>query len=219
MRALVFANGEVGDLGQVGEGHVGPADLVVCADGGTRHALALGLRPHVVIGDLDSLLPDTRDPLEAAGTEFLVYPTSKDETDLELALLYAAERGATQVIVLGARGGRVDHELGNYLLLAHPRLEAIDVRVRAGSQEIVLIRKESTFCGAPGDLLSLLPIGGDATGVVTRGLEYPLRDETLRFGPARGISNVFTVPEPSVGVRSGMLLAVHTRLSRAAPSV
>jgi thiamine pyrophosphokinase len=213
MRVLVFANGEAGDLDQIREAYVAPGDLVVCADGGTRHALALGLCPHAVIGDLDSLDPDTRGPLEAAGTAFLLYPRSKDETDLELALLYAVERGATQVIVLGARGGRVDHELGNYLLLAHPRLAACDVRVCSGSQEIVLIRKASTFCGALGDLLSLLPIGGDAFGVVTHGLEYPLCDETLCFGLARGISNVFAVPEPRVRVRSGMLLAVHTRLA------
>jgi thiamine pyrophosphokinase len=98
-------------------------------------------------------------------------------------------------------------------LLVHPRLQGIDVRVLSGDQEILLIRREAIFRGMPGDLLSLLPIGGDALGITTRGLAYPLNDEPLYFGPARGVSNVFTIPEPSVCLRSGLLLAVHTRCS------
>jgi thiamine pyrophosphokinase len=210
MRVLVFANGEMADSESV-QRCVEEADLILCADGGTGHALALGLRPDVVIGDLDSLGDGQRDRLQRAGTRFISHPRSKDETDLELALLYAAEQGATRVTVLGARGGRIDHELGNVLLLAHPRLRKIDVRLQCGLQEGRLISDEAVFAGAPGDLLSLLPIGGDASGVTTSGLEYPLRNETLYFGPARGMSNVFALDAPTVRVRSGLLLAVHTR--------
>jgi thiamine pyrophosphokinase len=210
MRVLVFANGEMADSESI-QGCVEAADLILCADGGAHHALALGLRPDVVIGDLDSLGEGQRDRLGRAGTRFISHPRSKDETDLELALLYAAEQGAMRITVLCARGGRIDHELGNLLLLVHPRLREIDVRLRSGPQEVRLVCDEAAFAGAPGDLLSLLPIGGDASGVTTSGLEYPLRDEMLRLGPARGISNVFAVDAPTVRVRSGLLLAVHTR--------
>jgi thiamine pyrophosphokinase len=209
---LVFANGEIGDLDRVWR-YVPTVDLIVCANGGSRHACALGLCPHVVIGDMDSLPGSMRAELEVTGTKFISFPRAKDETDLELALLYAADQGATRIAVLGARGGRVDHELGNLLLLVHPRLRGIDVRVLSGDQEILLVRRETTFHGMPGDLLSLLPIGGDALGITTQGLAYPLNDEPLYFGPARGVSNVFSVPEPSVRLRSGLLLAVHTRRS------
>jgi len=214
MRVVIFANGTIADLEAIRH-RIGSPDLVICADGGTRYACALGIRPDVVIGDIDSLSPDLRVELESADIELLIFPTPKDETDLELALLYAVERGATQIAVFGARGGRVDHELGNLLLLAHPRLEGIDVHVISGAQDIVLVRREASFHGSPGDLLSLLPVGGDAHGITTSGLQYSLCEETLCFGPARGVSNVFTASEPTVRLRSGLLWAVHTRRSGA----
>lgn len=210
MHVLVVANGYLDSGDRVPTEQV---DLVVCANGGTRHAHKLGLQPQVVVGDMDSLPPDLLAALQAAGTVFLSFSPSKDETDLELALLYAVESGATRITILGARGGRVDHELGNLLLLVHPRLEGIEVRIRAGNQDVALIRQQATLNGAPGDLLSLLPVGGDAFGVTTSGLVYPLHDETLFFGPARGVSNVFAVPNPGVSLRSGLLFVVHTRQS------
>lgn len=210
MKVLIFANGNRPD-DVLAHRWAGWADQIICADGGANHATALGITPHVLIGDLDSVLPDLRVRLEAQGTRVLVYPPNKDETDLELALLYAVAHGATDVVVLGALGGRIDHELGNFLLLAHPRLAGTRIRLIEGRQVVSLIRDRQAFDGQIGDLLSLLPIGGDAIGVTTQGLEYPLRDETLFFGPARGVSNVFTAPRPEVQVRLGMLLAVHIR--------
>jgi thiamine pyrophosphokinase len=205
MHALVFANGDLGDTAQPQD-----VDLVLCADGGFRHAKALGIRPDVVIGDLDSLPDREREALETHDVCLVRHPRAKDETDLELALLYAAEQGAQQITVLGVRGGRLDHELGNLLLLVHPALRGTDVRLRAGGQEAMLIAGERVLSGKAGDLLSLLPVGGDAHGITTEGLEYALRDETLRLGPARGVSNVFVDQVVSVRVRSGLLLAIHT---------
>lgn len=210
MRAIVFANGELGTRATVSAclEHV---DLVICADGGTRHALALGLVPDVVIGDLDSMEDSTRLHVEPFGTRVLAFPRAKDETDLELALLYAVEQGATEIVVWGAQGGRIDHELGNLLLLAHPRLTGVDVRMCCGDQEVLLVRDQVMLEGQVGDLLSLLPIGGDAHGVSSSGLEYTLEDETLWFGPARGVSNVFVSSTACVRVRDGVLWAVHTK--------
>jgi thiamine pyrophosphokinase len=209
MHVLVFANGDLGDTECPRD-----VDLVVCADGGIRHANALGIRPDLVIGDLDSLPDCEKGRLEAHNVCLIRHPRAKDETDLELALLYAAERGAERITVLGARGGRLDHELGNLLLLAHPALRELDVRLRAGEQEAMLIVAERTLSGRRGDLLSLLPVGGDAHGITTEGLEYALSDGTLRLGPARGISNVFADSKVTVRVRSGLLLAIHTREDR-----
>jgi len=212
MRALVFANGELGAPGAVRLRLTSaPYDLVICADGGVLHAHALGVRPDVVVGDLDSLPEAVQGALRRAGVPLCGYPARKDETDLELALLYAATRGATEAIVIGACGGRLDHELGNLLLLAHPRLSRMRVYFVYGDQEITLVTDRVEFHGEVGDLLSLLPIGGDAHGVRTDGLEYPLRGETLFFGPARGVSNVFAVPNPTVSLTSGQVIAVHTR--------
>jgi len=210
MHVLLLANGALEDAERVRQ-RVGDIDLVLCADGGCRHAPALGLHPDAVLGDMDSLPSGSRATLEAEGVEFVVHPRAKDETDLELGLLYAAERGATEITVLGAWGGeRIDHALGNLFLLAHPSLARIDVRILSATQTAILVRQEARFQGAPGDLLSLLPLGDDVHGITTAGLAYPLCDETLFFGPARGISNVFTSSEATVRLRSGMVLAVHT---------
>ncbi|HEY77294.1 MAG TPA: thiamine diphosphokinase [Thermoflexia bacterium] len=207
MRAVLFVNGDLPEP-ETARRLVQTADLVVAVDGGSRHVLALGVFPHVVIGDLDSLEPDLRVRLAEAGTRFLSYPPEKDETDLELALLYAVERGAKEVFVLGALGKRIDQTVANLLLLAHPALAGVAVRIVAGNQEAFLIRDEGLIEGRPGDTVSLIPIGGDARGVTAEGLKWPLADETLRFGPARGISNVLLGREARVRVREGFLLCV-----------
>jgi thiamine pyrophosphokinase len=205
MHVLIFANGDLGHTECPGD-----VDLVLCADGGIRHAEMLGIWPDVVIGDLDSLPDGARNTLEARGVRVVQHPRAKDETDLELALLSAVEQGAQRITVLGARGGRLDHELGNLLLLAHPDLRGIDVRFWAGRQEALLVAGERVLAGKPGDLLSLLPIGGDAYGITTHGLEYALSNDTLYLGQARGVSNVFIDTRATVSLRSGLLLAVQT---------
>jgi thiamine pyrophosphokinase len=211
MRAIIFANGEIANPQEVHR-LLRPDTLVIAADGGTRHALAAGVTPAVVIGDLDSLSPDDQARLEAAGSQFICFSPCKDETDLELALLHAAREGATEIVILAALGGRLDQTIANVLLLALPELEGIDTRIVEGAQEAFLIRSEATVEGQPGDTVSLIPLGGDAVGVTAEGLEWPLHEDTLRYGPARGVSNVLTAEQARVRVRSGTLLCVviHT---------
>lgn len=210
MRVVIFANGELDDPAAAAR-WVRPGDCIVAADGGTCHALATGLTPAVVIGDLDSLSPETRTVLTAAGTQFRPYPPQKDETDLELALLWAAAQAAEEIVVLGALGGRPDQALANLLLLALPALAQKRVRLLAGPWEITLLRSGETahFEGAPGETLSLLPLGGDVEGISTMGLAYPLHAETLHFGPARGVSNRFTGTTATVTITRGLLWCFH----------
>lgn len=212
MQALIFANGDLNPGPLVDRALEGAAGaLTVAADGGARHMLALGLAPRVVIGDMDSLTGADLARCAALGAEILRYPAAKNETDLELALLYAAGRGADAMRVIGAMGGRLDQTLANILLLTLPALRGRDVRLVAGRQIAwVLWPGEHRLPGRPGDTLSLIPLGGEAAGVATAGLEYPLRGETLSFGPARGISNVFAADVAGVSLTAGMLLAVHT---------
>lgn len=208
MRAIVIANGHVGNL-EASRVQTWPHDLVICADGGVQHALAWGLIPDVVIGDLDSLDGDLQAWLEGEGCQVLVHPTHKDETDLELALRYAINHGADEILILGALGGRIDQTLANVLLLALPELEGVKTRIVAGDQEMFLIQGQALIEGQVGDTVSLLPVAGDVTGITTEGLEYPLQRGTLKFGPALGVSNVLTAPAAQVRVESGLLLCVH----------
>ena len=210
MRAIIFANGEFPNPSSVRD-LLRPGDLVIAADGGTRHALASGIIPHVVIGDLDSLSPNAQTQVEAAGSQIIRFSPRKDETDLELALQYAAREGATEIIILAALGGRLDQTIANLLLLAMPELSGIDARVVEGAQTAFLIQDQALIKGQPGDTVSLIPLGGDAVGVTTAGLEWPLQNDTLRFGPARGVSNVLITEQARVRVRQGLLLCVVTQ--------
>ena len=228
MRAIIFANGEFTD--SQGARHLlRTDDLIIAADGGTRHALAAGVVPHVIIGDLDSLSPEARARAEAAGSRIIRFSPRKDETDLELALLHAVREGATEIVILAALGGRLDQTVANLLLLTLPELSGLDVRIVEGAQTASLIqsgqsgqsgsdgRDGALIEGRPGDTVSLIPLGGDVVGVTAEGLEWPLQEDTLRFGPARGVSNVLTAGQARVCVRRGMLLCVVTHVSNQKP--
>ena len=207
MRAFIIANGQIHE-GDFYRSLVAPTDLVICADGGASNARALGLQPQVVIGDLDSLDSNLQAQLEADGCQVLAYPARKDETDLELALRYAIERGVDEILILGALGGRIDQTLANVLLLALPELRYVKAKILGGRQEVSLIRDAALIEGQVGDTFSLLPLTEEVTGIYTEGLEYALENATLYLGPSRGISNVLTSSQARVRIDRGLLLAV-----------
>jgi thiamine pyrophosphokinase len=208
-RALIFVNGELVHSAAL-KRLIRAEDLLVAADGGARHLTRMGLMPHVVIGDLDSLSSDEVSVLRSGGVKIVRYPIEKDETDLELALLYAIEQGCQELRLVGALGGRIDQALGNIFLLGLPDLEGVDVRLEDGSDEVFLIRGSGQVEGQPGEIVSLLPLGGPARGVTTAGLQYPLRGETLWPERTRGISNVLLGERAEVQVDAGTLICVHT---------
>lgn len=213
MRIVIFANGVMDDIAGTTARWVRPDDLVLAADGGTHHARTAGLKLDHVIGDLDSLSSEVQAELKAEGTVFHPHPPAKDETDLELALLWASQQTPEQVVILGAWGGRPDQTLANLLLLALPALQGIDVVIVAPPWEIRRIRggERLALTGHPGDELSLIPLGGDVDGVTTTGLAYALDNDPLYFGPARGVSNVFEKAHIEVAVAAGALWCFHKR--------
>ena len=212
LKVLIFANGEVGDGLLVRQVLASaPQATVIAADGGLRVAQFYGRPVHTLIGDMDSLTDAEMAAVIEQGAVVQRYPPEKDETDLELAFRWAAQQQATWIRVLGAIGGRLDQTLSNVYLLALPELAGRDVRLVAGQQEAWLIYPgESVIRGAAGDTVSLIPISGLVRGVRTGNLYDPLRDETLSFGPARGISNVMQGDTAHVWTQDGILLVIHT---------
>ena len=191
---------------------------VIAADGGLARARGLGLEPTLLVGDLDSLDPALIAAAEASGPPISRSPAAKDESDAELAMLAALDDGATRVTVLGAFGGpRLDHALANVWLLAHPALHGIDVTLLDARTRASLLRAPGPgggpvrrlLPGPLGGIVSLLPLGGDVTGITTHGLRYPLRDEPLVVGPARGLSNVRDGVDAAVTVREGRILVIE----------
>jgi thiamine pyrophosphokinase len=206
---MIFANGEMKDHLPI-EAKNQPVDIIIAADGGSTNCLKLGLRPDVLIGDLDSLTHDQVLSLESTGTKILRFPARKDYTDLELAVQYAIQAGSQDILILGALGQRWDQTLANLLLPAATSYISARIRIIDGQQEITLVQSGQTLVvhGHPGDTFSLIPLSGDASGITTQGLEYPLQDETLLFGATRGISNELTGDTAQVYLAQGMLLAV-----------
>jgi len=210
MRAIIFANGDASNP-EIVRQWTAQADLIIAADGGTRHALSAGVLPHVVIGDLDSLAETDRARLERSGVQLIVYPTHKDYTDLELALRYARKQHATEIVIFSALGGRWDQSLANLMLLTLPELAQVPTHIVDHHLSIRVIRDRAEISGRAGDTLSLIALKGDALGVTIEGCEYPLNNATLPFGATLGISNVLIQPTAKITVRQGQILALHTR--------
>lgn len=221
--AIVLADGEAPSralLDRAWPGWADGFDLVVAADGGARHAPALGLDVDAWVGDGDSIDPAALEALEASGTRIERVPTEKDATDIELAVALAIDAGATRLAILGALGGaRLDHALANIGLLTSDTLRGVDAVVYdVHAARISLLATpaaaswpvERSFAGRAGDLVSLLPVGGPARGVSTTNLQYPLDGETLELGRTRGVSNVRTAPVARIRLESGRILVIET---------
>jgi thiamine pyrophosphokinase len=210
MRALIFANGIYQNPLQ--EPRSAPGDLVIAADGGSQHCQDLGITPDVLIGDLDSSDPKLAANWEAAGVEVIRHPEDKDQTDLELALMLAQDRGADEILVYGAVGGRLDMTFGNLTLLAHPDLHTPTTLI-CGGEEVQLLKPGGslTLQGHPGEIVSLIPLQPGSAVVSTSGLRYGLKGEELAYGTTRGISNVLLDSKAKIQLTAGLLAVVHTR--------
>ncbi len=222
MQAIVLADGEAGSrdrLDVAWPGWARPDAIVIAADGGARHAAGLGLRIDRWVGDGDSLGDAGVAELIAAGIRVDRASPDKDQSDTELAVLAACQAGATEIVILGALGGaRTDHALANVALLGLSELKGMDVRLLAADARVRQLHGPDAsglaghleLEGDVGDLVTLLPVGGDAEGVTTRGLRFALGDEPLLMGRTRGLSNVRVERVAGVALRQGRLLIVET---------
>ncbi len=216
MRIIIFANGSL-PKPEKARALIRPDDLILCVDGGTRHALALGLTPNVVIGDLDSIADEERrklalsnaEVMKEAGVEVIEFSMDKDETDLELAIHHALTLHPSQILILAALGGRMDQTLANIALLSDPRLSTSDVRLTDGVEEIFFCRDQAKVEGRSGDIVSLIPWQGEVAGVFTENLRWHLHHETLYPEKTRGISNEMIADVATVSIKSGLLLITH----------
>ncbi len=210
MRVAVVAGSDL--TAELNAAALASADLLVAVDGGADALARVGLEPGVLVGDLDSISVHTRSALEARGVEVLLLPTAKDETDTQAALRLVVERGGDDITVYGALGGpRLDHLVGNLLLLSSPWLAAVHVRMVDDWHEAFLAKGDSSFSGECGDTVSLLPLTPKVEDVWTEGLLYPLAHEPLSQSATRGVSNAMTGEEARVTHGDGVLLLIHYR--------
>ncbi len=210
VRAVVVAGAHI--VGDPDEAVISSADWLVAVDGGADTLSRMGVVPQMLVGDLDSISPRTRSYLEAKGVDIVLLPVAKDETDTEAALRLVVERGADEIVVFGALGGpRLDHLVGNLLLLTSPWLADRHVRLVDEWHEAFLAHNDVDFTGSVGDTVSLLPLTPVVEDVTTEGLLYPLSGASLLQATTRGVSNVMTGSDARVGHGEGLLLVFHYR--------
>lgn len=221
MRIAVVANGEWDK--EWGKRELASCDLLIAADGGGNSIIDSGFVPNALIGDLDSIQPDYLEICRKRDTHILGYPSEKDETDLELALNYAAkvlehdenieisDQGVKEFYLLGATGGRIDHLLGNLSIMLGFLKKGFRIHMKDPDQELWLLEGQKKLVGKKGQKVSIIPVTEKAI-VRTEGLYYPLHQEVLRQDSPRGISNVFSGEDAIIEVSEGTVLIVTLSL-------
>ncbi len=210
MRVGIVCNGSVTDYGWLGSVLAG-CDKLICADGGANHVYRLGVVPDLIVGDLDSISPGVMDYYSGHNVPVLRFPPEKDDTDQRIALKAAIELGATEVVLLGSIGKRLDHTLGSLSVLAYLLENGVSGVVMDEYNEITLCQGEALIRGEVGQEVSLLPLTTRVTGISTQNLKYALRNAVFTLGNPYGISNVMTAPQARVTFEQGMLLVIKSR--------
>lgn len=206
-RCVIIANGLIEDIGQFEE-LLKNADVIICADGGLNHLDKIGIYPTMLMGDMDSISQNLLS--KYASVERLTFPTRKDATDSELAIDYAVGLAPKEIILLGMTGRRLDHGLTNlHMLKRIPR--NIKASVIDAHNKVYYCDSDFVYTGCVGELLSIVPITQAVHGITTRGLDYPLVNETLFFRESRGVSNVVKSPDVRIEARSGEFFVILSK--------
>jgi len=165
---------------------------------------------------MDSVAPGLLAEYEQQGVTIIRYPVDKNETDLELALAQARSQGTSEIMVFGIIGDRWDMTIANALALAHPSLQDISIRAINGDEELIVIRSGRVVAihGAPGEMVSLIPLCVPAAGITLDGLRYQLNNANLSFGAGRGLSNELLTHEGKIEIKQGILLCIITHHSQ-----
>ena len=182
--------------------------LIICCDGGARHFQNLGIKPDVIIGDMDSIDPAQLADYSARGIKIIKYSTKKDFTDTELALDYALSLKPEKIFIWCALGGRIDHTLANVFLLGKGQEKGIETLLIDEYSKTFVLDKEKIFTNDTGKTVSLIALSPEVTGITLTGFLYPLQEGILAAGESRGISNIITADRAGIIVKSGKLLVI-----------
>ncbi|MGL4345763.1 MAG: thiamine diphosphokinase [Cellulosilyticaceae bacterium] len=208
MKILILTNGDYGDYGFCDQEMT--YDYVICADNGMKHARKLGIMPHLILGDFDSCNPEDLAYFEGLKVPIQRVPSMKDETDTELAVNVATQKGATHITVYGGVGSRIDHSLGNIHLLKKTLEQGVEMWLVNAHNQITLISDQITLYGEVGQTVSLLPLTMTVTGVCTSGLAYEVQEGVFTLGRPIGVSNELIQTKATVHIQEGLLLVMKT---------
>lgn len=208
MKVAILTNGEILDY-KFYESRIDKYDLIICADGGLKHAFKMDAHPQVALGDFDSTPGHIVDLFSSRGTKIKKYSTIKNETDTEIALQYAMGKRPSSIDILAGLGDRIDHSLANIHLLKQALDANIKCKIITESHEIIACDSHVILYGGTGDGVSLLPLTETVTGVYTKGLAYTVSDGRFEIGSPYGISNYMSESEAEIRIGGGILLVIR----------
>ena len=184
-------------------------DLIICADGGLKHAFNMDLVPQIALGDFDSTPPKILAYYKEKGCKIIVYPAMKDETDTELAVDYALDQKPSAIDILAGLGTRLDHSLANVHLLKRVLEQGVLGRIVTENNIVMLIDGDIKIEGEIGEGISLLPFSQSVDRIFTTGLGYPINNGRLEMGKPYGVSNYMTHTIAHIKLGSGLLLVIR----------
>ncbi len=215
--AILVANGSIKDYGSISRTLLKnfqslSGTFVIAADGGASHCSNLRITPNVIIGDMDSITKSMIEKLgSAAGNgdiQFISFNQSKDESDTQLALDFLVKNGYEKIIVIGAFGSRADHSYANLSLLSSPAYDNVSVSIITENSETFVVKKSCSIKGETGKKISVFSLTPFTFFKKTTGLKYKLKNESLLFSPARGLSNEFIKDIAEISITEGWLLVI-----------
>ncbi|MCP3898434.1 MAG: thiamine diphosphokinase [Desulfobacteraceae bacterium] len=209
MKACIIANGNIKNNKKFSK-IITQADIIICADGGANHLKNMGILPHVIIGDLDSINFQDKSFFKKNNIKFIKHPVDKDATDTELAADYAIKEKACDITFIGVSGSRLDHTLANIFLLKKITAKNIKCKIIDDNNEIFIVTDKLTVTRTTPSFISIIPLTEKAEGVSTTGLKFPLTNDEIKFGTSIGISNEFLDNKATISVKKGVLIVTKS---------
>jgi thiamine pyrophosphokinase len=210
IQAILFPNIKAFNAKKIKELHT-ISSFIVAIDGGADNAFKMHITPQIVIGDMDSLSSKSKSIIKKKKIETLKYFKEKDETDFELAIDYIISKGIKNVVIAGLSGERTDHSMTNWMILINLYIKGYleSVKIIERNQSIYFSKKEWIANMHKGDIVSIIPLLDGVTGITTYGLKYKLKNENLKYGTSRGISNIAIEKKIRIKLASGSIMIIH----------
>ena len=210
MKGLIICGGRI-ENPQYLKRYIKDIDIVICADKGGLYAKKMGILPHLLLGDMDSIPQDILDEYKREDVDMEVFPSEKDMTDSEIAIWRAVALGCTDLVIMGAVGSRIDHSIANVYILKKLLDRGIKATIVNENNEVVLIKDKIEIAKEDGYHLSLIPITKKVTGITTKGLKYSLNNGELELGKSLGVSNEFEQDIAQITIKNGLLLVIKSK--------
>ena len=205
MRAFVFSGGEI--FPEYIEERPEAGDIVICADSGYKNAHKLGVKVDVLVGDFDSL----RDIPDDVG-EILQVPAEKNQTDTQLAVDIALDRGADEIIIVASTSGRCDHALSSLAILEYLHAKKKIAYIVNGQNRIRFVRDSGVIIiRSQYKYFSVITLDAVAKKVSIEGGKYPLKDAKLERGVQFAVSNEITKNAALITVKKGSVYVIESR--------